>query len=121
MKDMPNKNKDCEVCNKLIKEKHRNDFLWKIACLILAVLSIVFAYLYFGSGAVKTETEIKIDHSTVENSGANGTIIIGNEGEIVTGTIENTDYTPIICISIIFAAVIIVGGIIIAYNHKKDD
>ena len=113
---------DCEVCKRLIKEKHKHDFLWKIACIIFAVLAVVFICLYFGSGAITTETEIAIDNSHIGNEGGNGEIIIGNNGEVITGTVEKTDYTPIICISIIAGAVILVfGGIIIAHNHKKND
>ena len=123
---MPNTQEktDCAVCKRLIKEKHKWNFLWKIGCLICAVLAIIFGILYFGSGAVTTETTITIDNVGNNNEIADnsGTIIIGNEGELVTGTVENTDYTPIVCISVIAAAVIVVvGGIIIAHNHKKDD
>lgn len=123
---MPNTKEktDCEVCKQLIKEKHKYDFLWKIACIIFAVLAVIFACLYFGSGAVTTTTEI-----TIENTGNNnevtdnsGTVVIGNGGEVFTGEVEKTDYTPIVCISIISAAVILVfGGIIVANHHKKDN
>ena len=122
MPDTEEKRTDCEVCNRLSKKKHKHDFIWKIACLIFAVLAVVFACLYFGSGAVTTTTEITIDGSHVGNEGGDGAIIIGNDSEVVTGTVEKTDYTPIICISIIAGAVILVfGGIIIAHNHKKDN
>lgn len=115
---------DCKVCEQLIKEKHRHDFLWKIACIIFAVLALVLACLYFGNGAFTTTTEI-----TIENTGNNnqitdnsGTVVIGNGGEVITGEIERTDYAPIICISIIAGAVILVfGGIIIAHNYKKNN
>lgn len=113
---------DCEVCKRLMKEKHKYGFIWKIACIIFAVLTVIFACLYFGSGAVTTETEITIDNSTIENDGDNNNIVIGNEGEVISGTIERTDYAPIICISVIVASVIIVfGGIIVANHYKKDD
>lgn len=120
---MPNTKEktDCEVCKRLIKEKHKHDFLWKIACIIFAVLAVIFAFLYFGSGTVTTTTEITIDNSTVENGGDNGSIIIG-DGEVIKGTVEKTDYTPLICISVIAGAILLVGGgIIIANNFKKDN
>lgn len=116
--------KDCKICEQLIREKHRWNFLWKIACFIFAVLAVVFAILYFGSGAVTTTTEIKVDNVGNDNEIADnsGTVIIGNGGEAMTGTIEKTDYTPIICVTILAATVILViGGIIIAHHHKKNN
>ena len=115
---------DCEVCEKLIREKHKRDFIWKIACVIFAVLTVIFACLYFGSGAITTTTEITVDNvgNNNEITDNDGTIIIGSGSDAITGTIEQTDYTPIICISIIFASIILViGGIIIAHYHKKNN
>ena len=123
MPDTKDTKSGCEVCTQLIKEKHRWNFLWKIACFIFAALAVVFAILYFGSGAVTTTTEIKVDNVGNDNEIADnsGTVIIGNGGEAITGTLEQTDYTPIICITILSAAVIlVVGGIIIAHHHKKN-
>lgn len=122
MSDTKEKITDCEVCKRLIKEKHQYDFIWKIVCIIFVALTIIFAVLYFGGGTITTETEITVDNSIFENSGDNGNIVIGGEGGVLTGVIEQTDYTPIICISIIVGSVIVVlGGIVIAYNHKKDN
>lgn len=121
---MENKNEyksDCEVCTKLIKEKHRFDYLWKIACVILAALVIVLSVLYFGSGAIMTETTYKINNTDITNNGDDGTVIIGNDGEVVLGTSESIDYMPILCISMVVAAALIVGGIIIANHNKKSD
>lgn len=117
---MPNtkeNGQDCKVCQRLIREKHKHDFVWKIFCIIFAVLALVFAILYFSSGAIVTETTVKIDNvgNNNEITDNSGTVIIGNGGEVVTGTIESVDYTPIICISVILSAVILaIGGIIIA-------
>ena len=113
---------DCEVCTKLIKEKHRFDYLWKIACIILAALVIVLSVLYFGSGAMVTKTTYTVNGNNITNEGDNGTVIIGNEGELVIGSSESIDYAPIICIAIVVAAaIIVVGGVVIAHNNKKSD
>lgn len=113
---------DCEVCTRLIKEKHKFDYLWKIACVILAALVIVLSILYFGRGSVVKDTDIQIDNTTMETQGDNGTIIIGGEEQTFSGTVTETDYTPILCITIIASAVIIVvGGIIIAHHFKRND
>ena len=113
---------DCEVCTRLIKEKHRFSYVWKIACVILAALVVILSVLYFGSGAMYTETTYTLYNNIISAEGDNGTIIIGSDGAITIGSSESIDYAPIICISIIVAAAIIVtGGIIIAYHHKKSD
>lgn len=113
---------DCEVCTRLIKEKHKFDYLWKIACIILGAFTIVLSILYFGSGAMTTETTYTVNGNTITNEGDDGTVIIGNEGELEIGSSKSVDYAPIICISVVMAAaIIVVGGVVIAYNNKKSD
>lgn len=113
---------DCEVCTRLIKEKHKYNYLWKIACVILTAFVIILSVLYFGSGAMTTETIYTVNGNQITNEGDNGTVIIGNEGELQIGSSKSIDYTPIACISVVVAAaIIVVGGVIIAHNHKKDD
>ena len=115
-------NTDCKVCKQLIKEKHRNMIWWKVCCIIFAALAIVLGILYFGSGAVVTETEVKIYGSEVSIDGDSGTIIIGGDSNSINGTIERQDYTPIICITVIVGvAILVAGGVIIANYAKKDD
>ena len=114
-------NTDCEVCKKLIKEKHRNIIWWKISCIIFAALAIVLGILYFGSGAVVTETTITIRGTEVTNGGDNGTIVIGSEDSVINGDITQVDYTPVICISVVACvAIILIGGVLIANHIKKD-
>lgn len=114
-------NNDCKVCQKLIKEKHRNMIWWKVACIIFCALAIIFAILYFGSGAVITETEVNIRGSEVSNDGDNGIIIIGDNQSTINGTIERVDYTPIICISVVAGvAILVIGGVLIANYVKKE-
>ena len=125
------KRTECEVCQMLMKEKHRNDYVWKVLCVCFLALAIVLAILYFTSGAIKTETNIKIGENThigndVQNSGGNvdidGNITIGGDNGQIEGTVTSIDYTPIICITVIIAVVmLIVGGIIIANHNKTDD
>lgn len=113
---------DCEVCTRLIKEKHKFDYLWKIACVILAALVIVLSILYFGSGALTKETTYTINGNQITNEGDNGSVIIGNEGELEIGSSESVDYTPIVCISVVVsAAILVVGGVIIAHYVKRND
>ena len=114
-------NTDCEVCKKLIKEKHRNIIWWKISCIIFAALAFVLGILYFGSGAVVTETEVTLNDTTIRNNGDNGIVIVGGDDNIINGTIKEVDYTPIICITVIAGvAVLVVGGVLIANYTKKD-
>lgn len=111
---------DCEVCTRLIREKHRFNYLWKVACVILAAVAIIFGVLYFRSETMYTEVVYTLDNITTECD--NGTIIVGNDGEVIIGSYETMDNTLVICISIIVAVVVIIaGGIIIAYHHKKSD
>lgn len=113
---------DCEVCKRLIKEKHKNIIWWKIACIIFCALSIILGILYFGSGAVVTETDITIKNSEVTNDGNNGTIVIGGEQGNIVGSVKNTDYTSIICITIIASvSILVIGGVLIANYVKKDN
>lgn len=112
---------DCEVCKKLIREKHQNMIWWKVCCIVFGALAIILGVLYFGSGAVVTETEVKLEDTNIKNNGDNGTVIIGGEQSHITGTIEETDYTPIICITVIAGvAILVAGGVLIANYSKKD-
>lgn len=122
--------KDCKVCEKLMKEKHRHDVVWKISCLIFLALAVVLAILYFGSGAVVTETHIELGDDSyignyVEGDGSidgDNNIVVGSDNIHIDGTIERTDYTPIICITVIVAAALLaVGGTIIANHNQKNN
>ena len=118
--------KDCKVCQQLIKEKNRNMIWWKVFCLIFATLSLVLGILYFSSGAVVKEKHIEIYENEFTNNGDNGNIIIGSDNNNVGGTIEGvvkeTDFTPIICITVIVGiATIVVGGVLIANYVKRND
>lgn len=114
-------NKDCEVCQKLIKEKHRHDFAWKVAAIIFLIIAIIFAVLYFGSGAVITETTIQIGNDS-QIDGSVSDLIIGSESSTISGTVETADNTGLfIFAGIVIGALIIAGGVIIAHHNKKDD
>ena len=117
--------KDCKVCQQLIKEKHRNMIWWKVFCLTFATLSLVLGILYFSSGTVVKEKHIEIYENEFTN-GDNGNIIIGSDNNNVGGTIEGvvkeTDYTPIICITVVVGiATIVIGGVLIANYVKRND
>ena len=112
--------KDCEVCEKLMKEKHRCDFVWKIACIIFLALAVIFAILYFSNGGLRTETQYEFHNSASDNQiEGDGNIVIG--GDNIEGTSTTTDYTPIICVSIVAAAALVSGVIVIAVHAKKND
>lgn len=115
--------KDCKVCEKLMKEKHRHDVWWKVCAIIFLAFAVVLAILYFGSGAVVTETHFEIENSGNDNTiEGDGNIIVGGTDNIIDGKFEKTDYTPIVCITIVAStAVLVAGGIVIANHHKKDD
>lgn len=113
--------KDCKVCQKLIKEKHKYDFLWKVACVIFFILAVVFAVLYFGSGAMVTETTIEITDNQIQDGSDMGGVMIGNEDSTISGNIETKDNTGLmIFLGIICGSgIIVVGGCIIAYYNKE--
>ena len=113
---------DCEVCKKLIREKHQNMIWWKVCCIVFGALSIILGVLYFGSGSVVTEKEITIDKSF--NGGNNGNVIIDGTqvNDSYNGTVKEEDYTPIICITVVAStAILVAGGVLIANYSKKDD
>ena len=115
---------DCEVCKKLIREKHQNMIWWKVCCIVFGALAIILGILYFGSGSVVTETQITVDKVGVDNGGDNNenNIVIGSPNNEYVGTVEETDYTPIICITVIAGvAILVAGGVLIANHSKKDD
>lgn len=114
---------DCAVCEKLMAEKHRYDIVWRVLAVIFMITTVVLAVLYFSSGALVTETEIKIDKSKIGNeNGDNVQIIIGGEGGQITGEARTTESsTALIVGAIIIGSVIIGGGVIIGCHiHKKD-
>lgn len=117
-------NSDCEVCQKLIKEKHRNDFIWKVLCILFAIGMVVFMCLYFCSGALVTETTIEVTDSDIgsqnEFGGDNNNLVIGGQDTAINGTITTeNNATLLICCAVIIGALIIAGGIIIACHIKK--
>ena len=115
-------NKDCEVCQKVIRNKHKHDITWKIACLFFALLSIIFMVLYFGSGSMVKKTTIQIDNTQIENGGDNGSISIGSDNGSVTGTVETKDDGSLmIFLGIIAGSIIIAGGVVVCqylYTRK---
>lgn len=104
-------NNDCIVCYRLIEEKHRNDFVYKVGFFVMCIISVLLAILYFGTGALVKDVDIEI----TTNGGNVDKTIIG-DGSTISGTINNSENTlGIICLCII-ALAIIIGGVIIA-NH----
>lgn len=110
------KYKDCEICEKLIKDKHKSAKLWRLFCIVFIATTVIFAILYFSDGAFKTKTKITVEDTNIGNvvegsgdiSGDNN-IVVGN-GQ-VNGKVETKDHTPIIAISVIVGAVILVLGV----------
>lgn len=119
---------DCEVCRMLVIEKHKNDFIWKVFFVLALAVAIIFAILYFGSGAIVTETTIEVgDDSYIGNRvDGNGSIesnvIVGSDNVSIGDESTKTDYSLVIIIAIIgVVAVLIVGGILYAHYHKKEN
>lgn len=115
---------DCEVCKKLIREKHQNMIWWKVCCIVFGALAIILGILYFGSGKLTKETEITVDKVQVENGGSDNenNIVIGSPTTEYIGTVEENDYTPIICITVIAGvAILVAGGVLIANYSKRND
>ena len=116
--------RDCEVCTRLMKEKHKSDLAWKVVAIIALIVAVVFICLYFGSGAMVTETIIEIDADKIGSNnemGDNGSIIVGTDNGTINGTMETTDSLPLMVFcGIVVGAIIIAGGNIIASHNKKD-
>lgn len=112
--------KDCEVCLRLIKEKHKNDTFWKVSCIVCLIVAIVFIVLYFSNAVVVDETTITIQGTEIgNNNGDNTSINIGSDGaNTVTGTMQTENKSSVLIFAgIIIAAIIIVGGVVCACNH----
>ena len=55
--------KDCEICMKMMKAKHKADKFYKIGFWIVTILLVIISALYFSSGEVFKTTEINNDNS----------------------------------------------------------
>lgn len=81
--------KECEICKKMTKKKHRLDMFYRIGFWVVLVIAIVFIGLYFSSGEVFKHTEIINENSnnkeiSIDNGGDNNSFIVGE---------LNDDYT----------------------------
>lgn len=111
---------DCEVCKQLIREKHKYDIVWKIACLLFALLAVVFIILFFSDGGKTETTTINMDAAQIETSGDENDVIIGGTHYEITGTAESKNNTVIICVTVIASvAVLLIGGAIIVLSKKN--
>lgn len=73
---------DCEVCKRLIREKHRYEWVWKVACLLFAILAVVFAILFFANRQTAKDTTVNMDGAQIETSGDGNSIIIGGDNNV---------------------------------------
>lgn len=80
---------DCEVCKRLIREKHRYDWVWKIACILFATLAVVFAILFFANHKNSDETTVNMDDAQIEASGDDNVIVIGGDCDVSQKDKEN--------------------------------
>lgn len=112
---------DCEVCKKLMADKHKYDTAWRIVAIIFIITTAVLAILYFGSGVLVIETEITIDKSKIGNgNGDNVQVIIGGETSQITGNATTKDCSALLIAgAIIIGSVIIGGGVIIGCHTRK--
>lgn len=123
-------NDDCKVCEQIVKHKHRLDFLWKVGCILLAILIVILAIgLLAKNGGVigfqdnSTQLEQSGNDNTVEGEGG---IIIGSSNSSVNQHIEQKDDNITKMVAIICGSVVILGGIGCAiyilskkYNNNK--
>lgn len=80
---------DCEVCKRLIREKHRYNRVWKIACIFFAILTVVFAILFFANRKIADETTVNMDGAQIETSGNGNVIVIGGDSNVSQEDKEN--------------------------------
>ena len=116
--------KDCAVCERLMKEKHKNDKFWKVACIVCLLIAIVFIVLYFSDASIGKETTITIQGTEIgNNNGDNTSINIGSDGATtVTGTMQTEDKSSVLIFAgILVAAIVVCGGIIYACNVIREN
>lgn len=118
--------KDCAVCEMLMKEKHKNDKFWKVACIVCLLTAIIFMVLYFSNATLVKETVIEVtDNEIGNNNGDNTSINIGSDGaSTVIGSATTTDNGQILIFAgILIGAIIVGGGIVYACNvlRKSND
>ena len=77
--------KECAVCKKMVKNKHKLDLFYKIGFWVLLVFSIIISVLYFGGGDLFATTE----NVTEVNNNTDVDINDGNNNAI---NIDNGDY-----------------------------
>lgn len=66
--------KDCEVCMKMMKAKHKADKFYKIGFWVVTILLIGISTLYFSSGDLFARTEVNkdiVNEVVLENDGSN--------------------------------------------------
>lgn len=118
-------NNDCKVCKQLMKEKKHKEVWWKVGCIVFFAIALILGILYFSSDKITKSVNVELIETTIENNGNNGSIIIGGEdnniGTSITGTISGRNDTPIICITLIVSvSILVVGGVLIADNIKRN-
>lgn len=116
---------DCDVCKKMQRFKNKQQSTpLLIAFIVVAIIASVFITLYMTSGSIvlKQEDNVKIElENDLDNgSTANNNIITGSNSTI-NGTIESKSDTGLyIMLSVIFASLIITGGIVYASKNRRD-
>ncbi|MDE6965608.1 MAG: hypothetical protein K2O94_01370, partial [Clostridiales bacterium] len=98
----------------------RTDIVWKIACLLFALLAVVFAVMYFSGGGTTETTSVNMDGVQIETGGDNNDVSIGSTSYEIAGTAETKDNTIVICMTIVASvAVLLIGGILIVLSKKN--
>ena len=77
--------KECAVCKKMMKNKHKLDLLYKIGFWVFLIFCIILSVLYVGSGDLIQTTEKNVE---IENN----TDVDINDSDGNTVNIDNGDY-----------------------------
>lgn len=113
--------KECEVCNKMVKEKYKHYKTWKILAIVFICVAVVFAILYFASGKMFVEKTIENDIRIENTEGTNDNNIITGDNSTISGTVKTESNIGIIiiaCVTILTGG--IVGGCYIVSKNKSN-
>jgi hypothetical protein len=115
--------KECEVCNKLVKEKYKHYKTWRNLAIVFMCLTVFFAIMYFSSGNMMVEETIENDIQIENQGGNNENTVITGDGSTISGTITTESESNIGGI-IVLCVLILTGGIVCGcylISQKKDN
>lgn len=96
--------KECQICRQAIKEKYKNNVVWKVLAIVFICISVLFICLYFCSG------DVVIDKEYTQENIINGDGSESGNNNSQTNIIELKDNS--IMIGLIVAGFLISGGVL---------